>query len=168
MIIIIVVVFVVSSLGLSGLVIWDATRSKDSSADVQKQIEELQEQQNASAGKPLEGYEPLAKVEKLEIIEQKVGSGKEVKKSSTVTVHYTGALARDGKIFESSQDSGQPITFPLSQVIKGWQEGLPGMREGGKRRILIPANLAYGQSGSPPSIGPNEPLVFDIELVSVK
>jgi FKBP-type peptidyl-prolyl cis-trans isomerase len=119
-------------------------------------------------GKQLEGYTPVANVNQLQVNDLTEGEGAEAKADSTVTAHYTGALAKTGVIFESSKDRGEPATFPLAQVIKGWQEGVPGMKEGGKRRLIIPAELAYGEQGSPPAIGPNEPLVFDIELVSVK
>jgi FKBP-type peptidyl-prolyl cis-trans isomerase len=167
-ILVIVVTFALSSLGLSGLVIWDAVKGSDetSSQDIQKQLEE--QQQNSSAGKKLEGFSPVQSADKLEKIDLQKGDGKEADKESEVTAHYTGALAKTGVIFESSLDSGQPATFPLKGVIKGWQEGVPGMQEGGKRRLIIPASLAYGEQGSPPKIGPNEPLVFDIELISVK
>jgi peptidylprolyl isomerase len=171
-IIVIVVAFLLSSIGFSGLVIWELTRDKNDSADIQQQLQEqLAEQQNQesnSEGKKLENYKPVANVSELKIIDLKKGDGKEAGKDSTVTAHYTGALAKDGAIFESSKDTGQPATFPLAQVIKGWQQGVPGMKEGGTRRLIIPANLAYGEQGSPPKIGPNEPLVFDIELISVK
>jgi FKBP-type peptidyl-prolyl cis-trans isomerase len=81
-------------------------------------------------------------------------------------VDYTGAVAATGTIFESSLDTGQPANFPLSGVIKGWQEGIPGMKEGGKRRLIIPADLAYGASGNG-TIPPNAALVFDVTLISV-
>ena len=169
MILVIVGAFAVSSLGLSGLVIWDALKGKDetSSGDIQQQLEE-QQNQNSLAGKKLEGFDPVSSVDKLEIEDLQKGDGKAASKDSELTVNYTGALAKTGIIFESSLDSGQPATFPLAQVIKGWQEGVEGMKAGGKRRLIIPANLAYGEKGSPPKIGPNEPLVFDIELISVK
>ena len=170
-IIVIVVAFLLSSIGFSGLVIWELTRDKNDSADIQQQLQEQLDQQNQesnSEGKKLEDYKPVANVSELKIIDLKKGDGKEASKDSTVTAHYTGALAKDGSIFESSKDTGQPATFPLSQVIKGWQQGVPGMKEGGIRRLIIPAELAYGEQGSPPKIGPNEPLVFDIELISVK
>ena len=168
---VIVVGFLLSSIGFSGLVIWELTRDKNDSADIQQQLQEQLDQQNQesnSEGKKLEDYKPVANVSELKIIDLKKGDGKEASKDSTVTAHYTGALAKDGSIFESSKDTGQPATFPLSQVIKGWQQGVPGMKEGGIRRLIIPAELAYGEQGSPPKIGPNEPLVFDIELISVK
>ena len=127
-----------------------------------------EQQKNSSAGKKLEGYKPVATANELKIIDLQKGDGKQASKESEITVHYTGALAKTGVIFESSLDGGQPVTFPLNQVIKGWQEGIDGMKEGGKRRLIIPADLAYGEKGSPPAIGPNEPLVFDVELISVK
>lgn len=96
-----------------------------------------------------------------------VGTGTVVKAGDTVTVHYTGALAKDGTIFESSLDSGQTATFGLDQVIQGWTQGLPGMKEGGVRRLLIPSALAYGSSGAGSSIPPNADLVFDVTLVKV-
>jgi len=119
-------------------------------------------------GTKLEGYEPVSGVNELKKIDVNEGSGEEVKKGATVTAHYTGALAKNGVIFESSKDSGQPATFPLSGVIEGWTEGVPGMKVGGTRRLIIPAAQAYGENGSPPAIGPNEPLVFDIELTAVQ
>ncbi len=119
-------------------------------------------------GTKLEGFTPVATVDELKIEDIKVGTGDEVKAGATVTAHYTGALAKDGTIFESSKDTGEPATFPLDGVIAGWQEGVPGMKVGGVRRLTIPASKAYGEQGSPPTIGPNEPLVFDIEMVRVQ
>jgi FKBP-type peptidyl-prolyl cis-trans isomerase len=118
-------------------------------------------------GTMLEGFTPVAKVDKLQAIDKKVGTGTEVKSNSEVTAHYTGALASSGVIFQSSLDSGKPFTTTLDQVIKGWQQGMPGMKAGGERRLIIPAALAYGDN--PPSgIPVNADLVFDIVLVSVK
>lgn len=172
-IIVIVVMFVVSSLGLTGLVVWDMARNKDKDTannDIQAQLQEqLKNQENKLQGKKLDNYQPQAKVDKLQKFDIKTGNGKEATKDSTVTAHYTGAVAADGTIFQSSKDTGQPATFPLNQVIKGWQEGVPGMKEGGVRRLIIPAELAY--AATPPQgsgIPPNAPLVFDIELVSVQ
>lgn len=86
----------------------------------------------------------------------------------SVTVHYTGRLL-DGTKFDSSVDRGDPFTFTLGagMVIKGWDEGVAGMREGGKRKLTIPANMAYGAEGRPPVIPPNAPLEFDVELLKV-
>ncbi|HWG85778.1 MAG TPA: FKBP-type peptidyl-prolyl cis-trans isomerase [Deinococcales bacterium] len=97
-----------------------------------------------------------------------VGTGEEVAPSSTVTVHYYGRLA-DGTKFDSSCDGGEPATFPLTGVIRGWQEGMVGMKVGGQRRLIIPSALAYGETGTPGGpIPPNANLVFDIELVEVE
>jgi FKBP-type peptidyl-prolyl cis-trans isomerase len=105
------------------------------------------------------------KVSKLESIDVSVGSGPAVTSTDTITVDYTGAVAATGTIFQSSLDTGQPATFPLNQVIPGWTQGIPGMKVGGVRRLLIPAALAY--AGSPPQgsgIPANADLVFDITL----
>lgn len=94
------------------------------------------------------------------------GKGKSPTSENKVIAHYTGKLL-DGTVFDSSHDRGEPATFPVSGVIKGWQEALPMMKEGGKWQIVVPANLAYGDRGVGNLIGPNETLIFDIELVSI-
>ena len=122
-------------------------------------------------GTSLADYTPIGKkntVPELEIIDISVGDGQEVIDDDTITAHYTGALATDGTIFESSKDSGNPATFGLNQVIDGWTQGVPGMKVGGIRRLIIPATLAYGQRRASAMIGPNSDLVFDIELIAVK
>src|SRR6476659_6455696 len=103
----------------------------------------------------------------LEVWDAKVGEGDEVKPGATVTVHYTGWLT-NGKKFDSSVDRGEPISFPLNRVIKGWQDGIPGMKPGGVRRLKIPANLGYGASGAGADIPPNATLIFEVELISAK
>ena len=118
-------------------------------------------------GTTLTGFEPVEKVEKLEILDTVAGDGDEVQPGVTITAHYTGALCANGVIFQSSHDMGRPITFPLSGVIKGWQDGVPGMKVGGTRRLLIPAEQAYGASSPSPNIPANSDLVFDIELVEI-
>jgi FKBP-type peptidyl-prolyl cis-trans isomerase len=122
-------------------------------------------------GTPLADYAPLGKknkVTELQIIDTVVGDGQEVIDGDTITAHYTGALATNGTIFESSHDSGNPATFGLNQVIDGWTVGVPGMRVGGTRRLVIPSEMAYGQRRASAQIGPNSDLVFDIELVAVR
>jgi len=122
-------------------------------------------------GTLLQDFTPLGKknkVETLEIIDLVVGDGDEVPAEATITAHYTGALCTDGTIFESSHDSGRPATFGLYQVIEGWTKGVPGMKVGGTRRLLIPAAMAYGARRASSAIAPNSDLVFDIELVAVQ
>ncbi|HSW66360.1 MAG TPA: FKBP-type peptidyl-prolyl cis-trans isomerase [Bacillota bacterium] len=128
---------------------------------------------NTQASGKLEGtqladFTPVDHIDSLQTVDQQAGNGSEAKAGDTVTVHYTGAVAATGKIFQSSYDTGQPVSFSLSGVIKGWQDGIPGMKAGGKRRLLIPADQAYG--ANPPSgsgIPANADLVFDVTLVSV-
>ncbi|MCL2779695.1 MAG: FKBP-type peptidyl-prolyl cis-trans isomerase [Polyangiaceae bacterium] len=104
---------------------------------------------------------------KLQIVDTKVGTGPEAKVGDTVKVHYTGMLL-NGKEFDSSRE-GEPfqVTIGQGQVIKGWDDGLPGMRVGGKRTLTIPSDMAYGESGSGDKIPPNAALKFDIELVEI-
>ncbi len=97
----------------------------------------------------------------------KKGKGAKPSAADKVEVHYHGTLI-DGSVFDSSVKRGQTITFPVNGVIKGWQEVLPLMKKGAKWRVAIPPDLAYGPMGSPPKIGPNMALVFDIELVDIK
>jgi FKBP-type peptidyl-prolyl cis-trans isomerase FkpA len=103
----------------------------------------------------------------LSIQDLHVGEGREVVPPAKVKVHYDGMLA-DGTPFDSSRKRGQPATFPTNAVIKGWEEGLAGMREGGVRRLVIPPALAYGERGRPPTIPENATLVFEIELISIE
>lgn len=104
----------------------------------------------------------------LKYVEPKVGEGPEAKKGDLVSVHYTGKL-KDGTKFDSSRDRGEPIQFVLGigKVIKGWDEGLQGMKVGGKRKLIIPADLAYGARGAGGVIPPNAELTFDVELVKI-
>lgn len=100
-----------------------------------------------------------------------VGSGKEAQLNKDITVHYRGTLKENGKEFDSSYKSGEPITFTLAEgrLIKGWTEGIPGMKVGGKRKLTIPSALAYGERGTPGGpIGANKDLVFEVELKDVK
>jgi FKBP-type peptidyl-prolyl cis-trans isomerase len=87
---------------------------------------------------------------------------------ATVTVNYIGVACSTGKIFDSSYSRNQSISFPLGQVIKGWQDGIPGMKVGGQRLLGIPAAQAYGSAGRPPDIGPDEPLWFVVEVLDAK
>lgn len=109
----------------------------------------------------------------LEYKDAKVGTGATAKTGQTAAVHYTGWLYNNGakgKKFDSSRDRGQPFEFPIGQgqVIKGWDEGVEGMKVGGKRTLVIPPELGYGARGAGGVIPPNSWLIFDVELVGVK
>ena len=95
------------------------------------------------------------------------GTGAAPSATSNVTVHYEGTTI-NGKVFDSSYKRGEPTSFPLNRVIAGWTEGLQLMKEGGKARFFIPAQLAYGERHAGPSIGPNSTLIFDVELIKVQ
>jgi FKBP-type peptidyl-prolyl cis-trans isomerase len=156
--------FLISTFGIGiGLAYKAITegRANSSSSDTQKT------QQTNSAkleGTTMQDFTPIAKVDTLQIIDTKEGTGPAVKPGDTVTVDYTGAVAATGTVFQSSKDFGKPVTFPLDGVIKGWTEGLPGMKVGGTRRLIIPTAMAYGANPPSPSIPANADLVFDIEL----
>jgi peptidylprolyl isomerase len=97
------------------------------------------------------------------------GTGQQVQPGQTVSVNYVGVLCKTGVEFDSSWKRNQPFSTPLTAggVIPGWVQGIPGMRVGGRRELIIPAALAYGKAGSPPTIPPNSPLVFVVDLLSV-
>lgn len=95
------------------------------------------------------------------------GQGRQPKSTDTVVVHYRGRLI-SGTEFDSSYKRGEPTTFRLNQVIKGWTEGIQLLKEGGKAELYIPSNLAYGSQGAGASIGPDEALIFEVELITVK
>ncbi len=129
--------------------------------------------QKAAAKKPAGPAQvsgnPVTTADGLQYWDLNKGNGALAVSGKTVRVHYTGWLAT-GKEFDSSLDRGEPIEFVLGagRVIKGWDEGIAGMKVGGKRQLRIPPQLAYGQRGAGSVIPPNATLVFDVELVSVK
>ncbi|MGH7237041.1 MAG: FKBP-type peptidyl-prolyl cis-trans isomerase [Candidatus Saccharimonadales bacterium] len=115
----------------------------------------------------MQNFEPQPAVTELKIIDIAEGGGAAVPAGATITAHYTGALAADGTIFQSSHDFGDAITFGLGQVIAGWTNGVPGMKVGGTRRLIIPALEAYGANSPSANTPPNSDLVFDIELTAI-
>jgi FKBP-type peptidyl-prolyl cis-trans isomerase len=105
----------------------------------------------------------------VEIWDVKEGKGDAVKAGATVVIHYTGWLTDEKATkFDSSLDTGKKVTFPLGNLIKGWQEGIPGMKPGGVRRLKIPPALGYGARGAGRAIPPNATLIFEIELFETK
>jgi peptidylprolyl isomerase len=108
---------------------------------------------------------------KLQVKDLVKGKGPAAKSGDQLSVQYVGVLYKNGKEFDSSWSRGaQPLEFQLGTggVIPGWDKGVPGMRVGGRRELIIPAKLAYGAQGSPPDIGPDEPLVFVIDLAGIQ
>jgi FKBP-type peptidyl-prolyl cis-trans isomerase len=97
-----------------------------------------------------------------------VGDGQEVAAADTITVQYVGVSQSTGKEFDSSWKRGEPATFSLAEVIPGWTQGITGMKVGGRRLLTIPGDLAYGAQGRPPDIGPNETLVFIVDVTDAK
>lgn len=103
----------------------------------------------------------------LKYVDQVVGAGESPRMDQEVTVHYTGRLASNDRKFDSSVDRGEPATFPMNGVIRGFSEGLSTMKVGGKRTIYIPSDLGYGPRGAGP-IPPNADLVFELELIAIR
>jgi FKBP-type peptidyl-prolyl cis-trans isomerase len=122
---------------------------------------------NYATAKPEQSKE-LGQMSKLQIEEIIVGTGTEAKAGQNIKVHYTGTL-ENGKKFDSSVDRNQPFQFTLGvgQVIKGWDEGVQGMKVGGKRKLTIPADMGYGARGAGGVIPPNATLIFEVELLEV-
>lgn len=172
--------FLSTSVAVSALVVWQVHQQNQQEKASQELIKKATETKPASNSqpKPKEGqlqgtkladFTPIDNVPELQKIDLQEGTGDTVKPGDTVTAHYTGAVAKDGVIFQSSHDGpNQPVPFGLDQVIKGWTEGVPGMKVGGKRRLVIPYAQAYGDEGRPSGgIPAKADLVFDIELVKI-
>ena len=118
-------------------------------------------------GKPQLGA--VDAVTELVVTDEVEGQGDEVTAGATVTAHYVGVSASTGAQFDASWDRGAPISFPLDGVIRGWSEGLLGMKVGGRRNLVIPGDMAYGANPPPGAgIAPNETLVFVVDLVAVQ
>lgn len=165
--------FLISSSALAVAVVYTAVTQNDTPKDNQsKALEQLQKQQQASKNKlqgtKLADFTPVASIGQLQQVDLTSGSGTAVKPGATITADYTGAVASTGVVFQSSKDAGQPATFSLSKVIAGWSQGVPGMKVGGTRRLLIPASMAYGDKPPPGSgIPVNADLVFDVTVTKI-
>lgn len=173
-------VFLITSLAFTAIIFWQS-KNPDNTADssqqaIQDSLDQANNQQtgeNMLKGTTLTGFTPITEpVTELSSIDLVEGTGDVVQPGATVTAHYTGAYASNGEIFESSQDSGDPVEFPLDGVIAGWTQGVPGMKVGGTRRLVIPGNLAYGEApqGYTPgsTASPMGTLVFDVQITATK
>lgn len=142
-----------------GLVVWAFTTRAP--AEQQKPMTNSMNGQGGTEGERAGGLV-------IEVLQEGEGE-KEAAAGDTISVHYTGTL-EDGTKFDSSLDRGQPITFELGRgrVIKGWDQGIEGMKIGEKRKLTIPYQLAYGEEGRPPTIPPKATLIFETELVSIQ
>lgn len=181
------VLFLITSVAFT-VIIFITSRKDDSNSaidsNLQQTIDEMNTDTNSNnndqptgenmlQGTPLANFTPITEpVTELQIIDLAEGTGEVVTAGATVTAHYTGAYVVNGEIFQSSHDMGQAIDFSLNGVIAGWTQGVPGMKVGGKRRLIIPGNLAYGEAPEGYTPGstdrPMGPLVFDIELQDVQ
>lgn len=172
--------FIVTSSALTIGVIWQAVqdhKTKSNTVDTsqlndaeKKALAQAQAQSklnNPTKEDTLDNFTPTTTPQtKLEVADTKVGTGDTVKPGDTITADYTGALMSNGQVFDASSKHGGPISFSLSGVIAGWSQGIPGMKVGGSRRLLIPANLAYGAQGNN-GIPPNADLVFDVTVTKI-
>ncbi len=161
--------FLITSSALAIVVIYTmATQNKKPKSTTTNQSKENTSMQNKLQGTKLANFTPVASIGQLQEIDTTPGTGATVKAGNTITADYSGAVASTGVIFQSSKDTGQPATFPLSQVIAGWSQGIPGMKVGGTRRLLIPAALAYGpQPPQGSGIPANADLVFDVTVTKI-
>jgi len=161
--------------GLAGKPQMTEAEVRETMTNLEKDMESKQKeasQKNASDGekflaenKKKEGVKTTASGLQYKVIKE--GTGPQPKATDTVTVNYRGTLI-DGTEFDSSYKRGQPATFPLNAVIKGWTEGLQLMKVGSKYQIFIPASLGYGERGAGADIGPNSTLIFEVELMDAK
>lgn len=154
----------------AGLAIAGCGGSSDSSSESSSSTGTATSASPAEKTKPKVTVPKGAPPKKLEVEELEKGSGAEAKSGDEVTVQYVGVDFKNGKEFDSSWSRNEPFSFTLGagQVIPGWDKGVAGMKEGGRRELIIPPELAYGEAGAPPAIGPNETLVFVIDLLEVK
>ncbi len=163
------VVFLATSVAFSLAVVLQIrseNKKPDTSQSTDATTETTKKEEGKLEGTKLQNFTPVAQVTELQKIDTKEGTGDVVQPGATVKAHYTGALAKDGTIFQSSYDMGESVEFGLDGVIKGWTDGVPGMKVGGTRRLLIPAAQAYGPAERP-GIPANSDLVFDITLEGV-
>jgi peptidylprolyl isomerase len=140
-----------------------------SAETVSAKVEAAAEAEAAAREKPAVNSPETAVPKNVEVTEWESGTGAEAKAGDEVTVRYVGIGYRTDKEFDSSWSRGEPFTFTLGagEVIPGWEQGVEGMKVGGRRELIVPAKFAYGKAGSPPKVAPNEPLIFVIDLLEV-
>lgn len=156
-ILIAVIAFLVGSVGIY---VFEVFMSNNATSDTTSQ------NQNKNLPVDPNAYTTQSPVTELQTKDVKVGDGAEVKAGDTITVNYEGTLAKTGQIFDQSK---APVDISLNSVIEGWQKGIPGMKVGGKRQLVIPAAEGYGSQGTPDgSIPPNTDLVFTVEVTAIK
>jgi FKBP-type peptidyl-prolyl cis-trans isomerase len=164
--------FLLTSSALTIAVIYSVVQQNQqnkAAAKASAQSASTVKQTNKVTGTKMQDFTPTSTPQtQLKIEDTKIGTGTTVQAGDTVTADYVGALMSTGVIFDASADHGGPVSFPLGQVIAGWSQGIPGMKVGGTRRLLIPAGLAYG--ANPPqgsNIPVNADLVFDVTITKV-
>lgn len=160
--------------GLEGKPALTEAEQQEAIGSLQKQMADKMKGKNAKAGEEFlaanakkEGVKTTKSGLQYQVLKAGDGKGKSPKATDTVKVHYHGTLI-DGTVFDSSVDRGEPISFPLNGVIPGWTEGLQLMKEGDKFKLFLPSELAYGDQGAGPKIGPGSALVFEVELLAVE
>ena len=156
------IVLVVIIAAIVGFVVYGGNQTKQSTVVTSSSVSVTSSSVSSTDTAPKQGVSVLTE---LKFEDSVVGTGPAVQPGANVTVNYTGTLT-DGTIFDSSVGK-KPISFSLSGVIKGWQNGIPGMQVGGKRKLSIPANLGYGAQSPTPAIPANSDLFFDVELISI-
>lgn len=146
----------------------ESTAAKEEASSPKESTSSSQEAETATKPKVTVPSGPPPK--KLEIKDLKKGTGPAAKAGEEVTVQYVGVGYKSKEQFDASWDRGEPFTFVLgsNSVIPGWEQGVEGMKVGGRRELTIPPELAYGPAGAPPAIGPNETLIFVVDLVAAK
>lgn len=163
------ILFLVTTIGFSAYVIWEMFSKKDNQSST-SQKKETAANESQQPKEHMKDFQPMGdtRVTELKVTNITVGTGAEATEKSTVKVEYTGALTKDGTIFDSTDTrGGEPAEFALDGVIPGFKQGIVGMKVGGERQILIPASLGYGDQGSA-SIPANSDLVFNVKLIEVK
>lgn len=167
--------FLLTTLAATGFVLYQLNTESGIVTESTDVSEQPQDPADACGGSELAAVAPRpvptittapVPVAQLETVDVEVGSGEDVAPGACVSALYYGTLASTGEKFDGNYETGQPIEFSLDGVIPGWTQGIPGMKVGGVRRLVIPANLAYGEQGSGSTIPPNSDLVFEVQILS--